>query len=159
RYNPASVADVLTCDQDHNYHDEQAAHDNGAMDKFPSTVGNGSSTIPTGTTKCNANDVMNYYDGNTTTAFWNYAQRFAMSDNSYGTTYGPSSPGALNLVSGNTGAVDMTHTANSPSIATMMKPNADLVADGMGGFSLISDAQPYWDDCSTRDAVAMSGKN
>ena len=29
----------------------------------------------------------------------------------------------------------------------------------MGGFSLTSDAQPYWDDCSTRDAVALSGKN
>ena len=27
---------------------------------------------------------MGYYDGNTVTALWNYAQRFAMSDNSYG---------------------------------------------------------------------------
>ena len=61
---------------------------------------------------------MNYYDGNTVTALWNYAQHFAMSDNSYGTTFGPSSPGAINLVSGDTGNVDMTHTANSPSIAT-----------------------------------------
>jgi phospholipase C len=33
---------------------------------------------------------------------WNYAQHFAMSDNSYGTTFGPSTPGALNLVSGDT---------------------------------------------------------
>ena len=58
---------------------------------------------------------MNYYDGNTVTALWNYAQHFAMSDNSYGTTFGPSSPGAINLVSGDTGGVDMTHTANNPS--------------------------------------------
>ena len=32
--------------------------------------------------------VMGYYDGNTVTALWNYAQHFAMSDNSYGTTSG-----------------------------------------------------------------------
>jgi phospholipase C len=102
---------------------------------------------------------MDYYDGNTVTALWNYAQRYAMSDNSYSPTFGPSSPGAVNLVSGDTGSVDMTHTANNPSIATSAKPNADLTADGTGGYSLTSDAQPYWDDCSTRDAVALSGKN
>ena len=82
-----------------------------------------------------------------------------MSDNSFGTTFGPSSPGAINLASGDTGGVDMTHTANNPSVATAASPNADLTPDGTGGFSLTSDAQPYWDDCSTRDAVAMSGKN
>jgi phospholipase C len=53
----------------------------------------------------------------------------------------------------------MTHTANNPSIATSAKPNADLTADGTGGYSLTSDAQPYWDDCSTRDAVALTGQN
>ena len=37
---------------------------------------------------------MGYYDGNTVTALWNYAQNFAMSDNSFGTTFGPSTPGA-----------------------------------------------------------------
>jgi phospholipase C len=82
-----------------------------------------------------------------------------MSDNFFGTTFGPSSPGAINLVSGDTGGVDMTHTANSPSIATAAKPNADLTPDGHGGYALTSDAQPFWDDCSTRDAVAMSGQN
>ncbi|MGZ4671633.1 MAG: phospholipase C [Ilumatobacteraceae bacterium] len=158
RYDPSAINDVLTCDQDHNYNDEQRAFDNGAMDKFPQTVGNGTSTRPEGGT-CVAGDVMNYYDGNTVTALWNYAQRYSMSDNSFGTTFGPSSPGAINLVSGNTGGVDMTHTANSPSIATAAKPNADLTADGQGGYSLTSDAQPYWDDCSTRDAVAMTGTN
>ncbi len=35
---------------------------------------------------------MGYYDGNTVTAVWNLAQRFAMSDNSFNTTYGPSTP-------------------------------------------------------------------
>ncbi len=158
RYSPTAIGDVLTCDQDHNYSDEQKAFDKGAMDKFPQTVGQGAGNSPTGT-PCVAGDVMNYYDGNTTTALWNYAQRYSMSDNSYGTTFGPSSPGAVNLVSGDTGAVDMNHTANNPSIATPGSPNADLTADGQGGYSLTSDAQPYWDDCSTRDAVAMSGQN
>jgi phospholipase C len=149
---------VLTCDQNHNYSDEQRAFNGGAMDKFVSTVGTGTGTSPTGS-PCEAGDVMNYYDGNTVTGLWNYAQHYAMSDNSFGTTFGPSSPGAINLVSGNTGSVDMTHTANNPSIATAAKPNADLTPDGHSGFSLTSDAQPYWDDCSTRDAVAMSGVN
>jgi phospholipase C len=42
---------------------------------------------------------MGYFDGNTVTALWNYAQQFAMSDNFFGTTFGPSTPGALNLIS------------------------------------------------------------
>jgi phospholipase C len=158
RYSASSVGDVLTCDQDHNYSDEQKAFDGGAMDRFPQTVGTHSGTSPTGA-PCVAGDVMNYYDGNTTTALWNYAQQYAMSDNSYGTTFGPSSPGAINLASGNTGGVDMTHIANNPSVATAANPNADVTPDGQGGYSLTSDAQPYYDDCSTRDAVAMSGTN
>ena len=67
---------------------------------------------------------MNYYDGNTVTALWNYAQRYAMSDNSYGTTFGPSAPGAINLVSGDTGGVDMTHKVGNRDLAAS---NADLV--------------------------------
>jgi phospholipase C len=159
RYDPTNVNDVLTCDQDHNYSDEQKSFDGGAMDKFVQFVGtDGGSKSPEGVL-CNPNDVMNYYDGNTVTALWNYAQRYAMSDNSYSTTFGPSSPGAINLVSGDTGGVDMTHTANNPSQSSATSPNADLTADGTGGFSLTSDAQPYYDDCSTRDAVALSGQN
>src|SRR5580692_3421395 len=50
--------------------------------------------------------VMGYYDGNTVTAYWNYAQNFAMNDNSYSTTFGPSTVGAINLVSGQTNGVD-----------------------------------------------------
>src|SRR5690348_2014722 len=46
--------------------------------------------------------VMGYYDGNTVTALWNYAQHFAMNDNSYSDQYGPSTPGAINLISGQT---------------------------------------------------------
>ncbi len=148
----------LTCDQDHNYSDEQQSFDNGNMDRFVQSVGTASGNTPFGT-PCNPNTVMDYYDGNTVPALWNYAQHYSMSDNSLGTTFGPSAPGAINLVAGDTGNVDTSHEANNPSISTPTSPNADLTADGLGGYSLTSDAQPYWDDCSTRDAVALSGTN
>jgi phospholipase C len=55
------------------------------------------------------NSVMGYFDGNTVTALWNYAQHFAISDNFFGTTFGPSTPGLLNLVAGNTFAGTITN--------------------------------------------------
>jgi len=150
RYDPANINDVLTCDQNHDYGPEQMAFNGGAMDKFVTTVGTGTGTSATGQ-PCNASDVMNYYDGNTVTGLWNYAQHFAMSDNSFGTTFGPSSPGAINLISGDTGGVGlMINGADT---------NGDTVPDGVGGHTLVSDAQPYYDDCSTRDAASMTGKN
>jgi phospholipase C len=150
RLDPATVDDLLICDQDHNYTDEQTAFDGGKMDKFVTAVGNGTGTSPEGK-PCNPDTVMDYYDGNTVTGIWNYAQHFAMSDNSFGTTFGPSAPGAINLASGDTnGATDLINGAAT---------DGDVVADGDGGYTLISDAQPYFDDCSSRDAVAMTGEN
>jgi phospholipase C len=152
RLDPANISDVLTCDQDHNYNDEQKAFDGGLMDKFVTTVGNGGATAksPTGQ-PCQASDVMNYYDGNTVTGLWNYANTFAMSDNSFGTTFGPSAPGAINLVAGNTGGVGLAINGAAT--------DGDTVPDGAGGKSLIEDAQPYYDDCSTRDAASLTGQN
>ena len=150
RLDPANVNDVLTCDQDHDYNDEQKAFDGGKMDKFITTVGTSSGTSSTGQ-PCSGSDVMNYYDGNTVTGMWNYAKQFSLSDNFFGTTFGPSSPGAINLVSGNTGNVGLQiNGANT---------DGDTVSDGKGGYSLVSDAQPYYDDCSTRDAVSLTGTN
>jgi len=147
----------LTCDQDHNYTDEQKAFDGGAMDLFVQTLGSTFGNLDGTSTPCSTlkSVVMDYYDGNTVTALWNYAQHFAMSDNSYSTTFGPSAPGAINLVSGDTGGVDTTHEAGTVTSG----PNSDIIGDGLGGASLTGDAQPYWDDCSTRDAVGMSGQN
>ncbi len=126
---------ALTCDQDHSYLDEQKAADHGLMDQFIQTAG-GSCT--------DKSIVMDYYDGNTVTALWNYAQHFAMSDNSYGTNYGPSTVGALNLISG------QTHGATTPDIA-------GTVANG----TVIGDPRPLTDDCSpaTAPKAAMSGTN
>jgi phospholipase C len=150
RLDPANINDVLTCDQDHGYGDEQKSFNGGAMDQFVTSVGNGKGKSGTGQA-CQASDVMNYYDGNTVTGLWNYAQRYAMSDNSFGTTFGPSAPGAVNLVSGNTGGVGVM--INGADV------NGDTVSDGQGGTSMIEDPQPYFDDCSTRDAVSMTGRN
>jgi phospholipase C len=158
RLNPTIPEDVLTCDQNHDYTPEQNAFDNGKMDKFPASVGTASGTSDSGRT-CAADDDLDYYDGNTVTAEWNYAQHYAMSDNAYGTVYGPSTPGALNVVAGSTGNVGLT--AGDPTVATTAgnPTNADLVANGKGGDTLISDANPYYDDCSSGAEVALKGEN
>ncbi len=150
RLNPANINDVLICDQNHNYSAEQQAFDGGKMDKFITATGTAIGTSATGQA-CKPSDVMNYYDGNTVTGLWNYAQHFSMSDNSFATTFGPSSPGAINLVSGDTGGVGlMINGANT---------DGDTVSDGKGGTTLIADAQPYYDDCSVRDAASLTGQN
>src|ERR1039457_6229119 len=132
RLDPSNINDILLCDQDHDYNDEQKAFDGGRMDKFPTTVATATGSSPTGQ-PCKPSDVMNYYDGNTVTGMWNYAKHFAMSDNFFGTTFGPSTPGAINLISGDTGGVaQMTNGAAT---------NGDTVSDGHGGNSLIEDAQ------------------
>jgi len=141
-----SRAQAVTCDQDHGYSAEQKAFNHGLMNRFVESTGHG--TGP----HCNIpgyepSVVMGYYDGNTVTAIWNYAQHFAMSDNSFGTTFGPSTPGALNLISGQThGAEDVTERA------------AKSVVEG----SVIADPDPSrtLDDCSNgRATVIMGGKN
>jgi phospholipase C len=71
----------------------QKSYNGGLMDKFVESSG----IIKD---NCSPNQVMAYFDGNTVTAFWNYAQHFAMSDNFYSTIIGPSLPGHINLVSG-----------------------------------------------------------
>ena len=94
---------------------------------------------------------LGYYDGNTVTALWNYAQYFAMSDNSYSTTFGPSTPGAMNLISGQTNGVSAT-----------LNGTGDEVNGGSdGSLTLINDADPIGDVCSspTRDQAQMGGKN
>jgi phospholipase C len=102
-----SPSDAATADQNHDYHAEQRAFDGGAMDLFPFSVGAadgpGMGTGIAATTGL----TMGYYDGNTVTALWNYAQHYAMSDRFFGTTFGPSTIGAVNLISGQTnGAIN-----------------------------------------------------
>ena len=130
---------AVTCSQDHEYKAEQMAYHNGLLDKFVEFTGNKQNG-------CDPKQVMGYFDGNTVTALWNYAQHFAMSDNSFGTTFGPSTPGALNLVSG------QTHGA-SP-VALVFKGEIKVA-----GGTVLSDIDPAYDDCSKNPVIAMSGKN
>ncbi len=144
---------AATADQDHDYGPEQAAFHAGLMDLFPLSVGKGNQpTLPAlpANPSTTTGLVMGYYDGNTVTALWNYAQHFAMSDNFYGTTFGPSTVGAINLVSGQTNGI--TEAANGSL-------DEDAIADGAGGKTLIADPQPLHDVCSTREQVAMGGRN
>jgi phospholipase C len=138
-------SEAATADQDHDYTPEQQAFHGGMMDGFPKYTGTPGAP-PSGQTT-NAL-VMGYYDGNTVTALWNYAQQYAMSDNSYNTTFGPSTPGAINLISGQTGGiVDSVSAGDS------------VVPDGSGGQTLISDADPIGDVCSGTGTVRFGGQN
>jgi len=143
-------AQAATADQDHGYSAEQRAFDGGRMDLFPANTGNGEA-LPGGTPDQQGNgQVMGYFDGNTVTALWNYAQRFALSDNSYNTTFGPSTPGAINLVSGQTNGVVET-----------LNGSGNETADGNGGLTLIGDADPIGDVCSspTANQAHLAGPN
>ena len=134
-----------TCDMDHDYTAEQQAFDHGLMDKFPESTATSCTSIPS-EAPLGTGIVMGYYDGNTATAIWNYAQHFAMNDNSFGTTFGPSTPGALNLVAGQTADVDSAHTTGNLS---------GVVENNVA----ISDADPFYDDCSGSSTFAVTGQN
>jgi phospholipase C len=166
--------DALTCDQDHNYKDEQLADDQGKMDQFVQHTGNGltlaqcltnenkgltsPSPVPAGATTNDA--VMDYYDGNTVTALWNYAQQYSMSDNAYTTNFGPSTPGAFNVTAAQTyGAIcgpasatinDSTCSAptglntGSPASSDITVPSSQDPGTG----TTYSDADPTYDICS-----------
>src|SRR5215467_4616637 len=91
---------AVTADQNHDYTAEQEADDFGAMDLFPEFAGT-AGPPPAGAAVVSTTGLnLGYYDGNTVTAMWNYAQHFAMNDNSFSSTFGPSTPGVINLVSG-----------------------------------------------------------
>ena len=156
---------AVTCDQDHNYGDEQKSFNRGLMDKFPEFVGTGNSTsFPCVDAGKGKGLVMGYYDGNTVTAFWNYAQHFAMSDNSFSTGFGPSTPGAINLISGNTAGATLT-----PFAADGKTPgsSAGNIAGGLNSGAVIGDPRPEFDDCvstpvvgtAKKTRIRMSGKN
>jgi phospholipase C len=130
----------ITCDNNHNYVPMQEAYDRGLLDRFVQSTG------PT-YDGCDPTLTMDYYDGNTVTALWNYAQHFAMSDNTFADTFGPSVPQALNLISGQThGAV--------PSRPTPAVVNGTLIAN----------LPPTHDDCDASGEVnpttlEMTGTN
>jgi len=157
--NPANGADAAdpfrldrtqanTADQNHAYTAEQQATDAGKADLFPKYTGKG---ITGGAGAFGTRgEVMGYFDGNTVTALWRYAQHFAMSDNAYTDTYGPSTQGALELVSGQTDGMLAIKSAKSNY----------YINDGQGGLTVIDDVDPATDKCSDpNDQASMAGKN
>jgi phospholipase C len=144
-----------TADQNHGYTAEQAAFNTFKMDLFPKMTGKG--------TKDGAGafgtkgQVMGYYDGNTVTALWTYAQAYAMSDANFSTTFGPSTPGAINLIAGQTNGVQL------PPGYTLEKDGTydggRVVPDGTGGWTMISDLDPTGDVCSKGKTALMAGRN
>ena len=134
-------SEAFTCSQDHNYTDEQKSVDGGLMDKFVQAtahLGLGCRT--------NGSTVMGYFDGNTVTALWNYAQRFAMSDNNFDAGFGPSTVGALNLVSGQTGNAHMALTFAGGKVATFTP------------VTVTGDPDPALDDCGNDKGGTVTGK-
>ncbi|WP_031409208.1 alkaline phosphatase family protein [Thiomonas sp. FB-Cd] len=146
---------AATADQNHAYTAEQQAYDAGRADLFPKYTGAATSGgVGAFGTK---GQVMGYYDGNTVTALWNYAQHFAMSDHAYTDTYGPSTPGALEVVSGQTNGMQIVATTKRPFALTRYSYYID---DGRGGYTLINDVDPGHDVCSNpKDQVMMLGRN
>ena len=144
-----------TADQNHGYTAEQMAYHGGKADLFPLYTGKGS---PGGVGAfATRGQVMGYFDGNTVTALWRYAQRFAMSDNAYTDTYGPSTPGALEIVSGQTNGLHITRSAQPRSTREHPTP---FIPDGQGGMTMINDIDPAGDVCSLPgEQVWMEGRN
>ncbi len=155
-----------TCDQDHDYTAEQSARNGGLMDRFVRFDAEG----PMNARQfCHKGDnghwdtVMGYFDGNTVTALWNYAQHFALSDNSFATMTGQSTRGALNLTAGDTYGVLCGPRASvygdvpecggpASSTATAAPTNGRL-----GTF--VDDTDPFWDVCSEGKPAALTGRN
>ena len=156
-----------TCDQNHGYTAEQKAFDRGLMDQFVQDTG-GAKTVAACTGQSTGTQpnyaVMDYYDGNTVTGLWNYAQHFSLSDNSYGTDFGPSTPGAINVTGGNTyGALCGPSSAVYLAPACTASPTATT---GQGPGTVYSDADPYYDVCSASEdktpvakTIQMGGSN
>jgi phospholipase C len=130
------------------------------MDRFVQEFG----TPCSGNTPTNEPDtVMNYFDGNTVTGLWNYAQRFAMSDNFYGTGFGQSTPGALNLAVGNTygatcgPAASVFNTSPCPAGVGVSQPG---MPQPLGTGTVYADPDPFYDKCSKPGiTAAMGGTN
>jgi phospholipase C len=134
-------SEAFSCDMDHDYTDEQKAVDGGLMDKFvqaTSSIGLGCHS--------DGSTVMGYYDGNTVTALWNYAQNYAMNDNAYGTMYGPSTVGAINLISGQTGFAVVAQSFSRGGVATSSALS-----------TITGDPDPALDDCGSDAGGTKTG--
>ena len=131
---------------------EQKAVDNGKMDQF---VQNTETDTCTGQPVLFGQPglVMDYYDGNTVTGLWNYAQNYAMSDNNWNTTFGPSTPGALNLISGQTGNA---YAVDPKTGAKVEDPGSVSPLNSAGLGTVYGDPDPAFDNCSDNNHTSSN---
>jgi len=158
-------ADSVTCDQNHDYTPEQQAADSGLEDKYPEFTGSSGGCNDYG--KGNV-VVMGYFDGNTVQAMWNYAQHYALSDNSYGTMFGPSTVGAINLIAGTTSLATLEPSADGSKAANAKNANGNIANSALTG-PAIGDPRPFYDNCVATDPtgsklytkirIKVTGKN
>ncbi|MGI8484640.1 MAG: phospholipase C [Thermomicrobiales bacterium] len=139
-------AHALTCDQDHNYAAEQHAYDRGLVDRFvEETEGKAYNERQF----CPPGAVMGYFDGNTVTALWNYAQDFAMSDAAYASTFGQSTAGTLHLAAGDVAPVVCGPAVNVSGTVPVCGETVPATSQtGAATGTLYIDSDPYYDDCS-----------
>ena len=148
-------SEALTCDMNHGYQAEQNAVNSGAMNMFVQDTEQDECSN-TGEFYGPPGIVMDYYDGNTDTALWNYAQNYSMSDNNFDTTFGPSTEGAISVSSG----LSTDGSAVTPSGAATTDPSA-ISSDGV----VFGDIDPHFDQCSDSSHTSsnpegvMTGKN
>jgi phospholipase C len=186
-----SPSQAYNSGESHNYTPEQNAMGwdgtKPLMDRFVQTTGasntnNCSATAAAGNAQyCSVTQVMGYFDGNTVTGLWNLAQNFAMSDNSWADNFGPSTVGALNVVSGMTGgaisyatqSASDNHEKPTPATTKTGGVEGNVSAASLGtdaaGSSLANaligsvngDPDPAFDDCDKTNGqtAGMTGKN
>jgi phospholipase C len=152
-FNPQRLtnSEALTSDQNHADVPEQLADDNNKQDAFVQNT-ESSSANGCGPEYCPPGISLDYFDGNTTTALWNYAQNYSMSDNMFDTAFGPSTPGAVNVISGNDSGGNAVDANNSATPGVVTTASGDVSADGTGGSSttgtIYGDIDPFYDECS-----------
>jgi phospholipase C len=175
--NPFRIArlDGYTCGMNHNYTPELEARNQGLMNQYVEFGDKKGAQDSLQFCSKNSADQLDtdlgYFDGNTVTALWNYAQHFAISDYFFATSSGKSTRGHLNLVAGDIfgvqcAAVDRVYVEGSSdnfpecggpaeSTATMAPsdPDGDLA-------TLVDDTDGFWDVCSeAKDIAALTGRN
>ncbi|AYV87251.1 MAG: phospholipase [Sylvanvirus sp.] len=146
RVNPFRIAPALSTSfsatfagLQNSYIRYQQAMDCGLMDKF----------VKAAQAVGGNNNSMAYFDGNTVTALWNYAQYFTLADNFYCTIASGSTVGALNLICGQTTGATATTT-----------PVTNLVPSVGSSFeTIVNDVDPSGDrsDTGSFTQVIMQG--
>ncbi|HZR84187.1 MAG TPA: alkaline phosphatase family protein [Candidatus Binatia bacterium] len=156
-----------TCDQSHDYTTEQQSRNGGAMDRFvqfdaePPT---NPRQFCTETASGQWDTLMGYFDGNTVTALWNYAQHFVIGDDFFASNFGESTRGALNLAVGSTYGVvcgESGHVYGDVPECGGPVDSTTIAAPTNGNVGTLNvDTDPYWDVCGGGYGLAaFTGRN